>query len=328
MTKKAIFALLSCLWVSCSSGQSSTSSQSERPRDSETPTLSAKGFEVDSAYSYIQQQVAFGPRTPGSDRHKACGDWLVQQFKAWGYNTTEELFPGKDYYGKALQGRNIVVHLYPEIKQRILLMAHWDTRVVADEESNAKLRKEPIDGADDGASGVGVLLELARQFRLNPPKVGIDIVLFDLEDGGQSGDNDSWCLGSQYWAKHATFGSTPKPQEGILLDMVGAKDARFHWEMYSKAYARPLMMKLWDTAKQLGHIAYFPHSDGGAMVDDHVPVIEHLEIPCVDIINFSNDKGRTGFGEHWHTHQDNISIIDKATLRAVGETVSTYIYSL
>lgn len=300
------------------------SKQTETSESAEASLMSSAPFDVDSAYAYIQQQVDFGVRTPGSAGHQACGDWLVAKLRGWGYNVTEQAFPGKDYYGKAVEGRNIIASLNPAAPKRMLLMAHWDTRVVADADSDPSRQTQPIEGADDGGSGVGVLLELARQWSLSAPAVGIDLVLFDLEDGGTSGDNDSWCLGSQYWAAN-THVPNYRAEGGILLDMVGAQGARFHWESYSRSHAAPLLMELWDLAKSLGHIQYFPHSEGGGITDDHIPVIDKLGIPCVDIVNFSYDNGRQGFGEHWHTHQDNMAIIDKSTLQAVGQTVATYI---
>lgn len=329
MKKSIILSLLLPCLLACNTSNSQANGQNT-PADeisSAGAVLSSAPFEADSAYHYIKTQVDFGVRTPGSPGHRACGDWIVKQLKAWGYTLTEQNFPGKDYYGKAVTGRNIIASIQPEASQRLLLMAHWDTRQVADEDSDPQKQKVAIQGADDGGSGVGVLMELARQFSLNPPRVGIDIVLFDLEDGGHSGDNDSWCLGSQYWSKHPhTADYTAKG--GILLDMVGARDARFHWEAYSRSYAAPLMHELWGIAKELGHIKYFPHSEGGAMVDDHIPVIENLGIPSVDIINYSYEGGREGFGKHWHTQADNMSIIDKATLQAVGQTIASYIYKL
>lgn len=311
------------LLLSCQMGKSSNS-ESHKAVAEESQKLYAP-FDADSAYRYVREQVAFGPRTPGSTAHRACGDWIVDKLKAWGLEVVEQGFDGKDYYGKPIRGRNIIASLLPEKSQRILLMAHWDTRQVGDEDPDTQKQGQAIDGADDGASGVAVLIELARQWSEHDPSVGIDFVFFDLEDGGHSGDNDSWCLGSQYWASHPHV-SGYRAQGGILLDMVGARAARFHWESYSKAYAAPLLMDLWEIARSLGHSQYFVQSDGGTMVDDHVPVIEKLGIPCVDIINYSTDGGRQGFGSHWHTHEDKLSIIDKATLQAVGQTVAHYIH--
>lgn len=316
----ASLALGSALLTSCTGGQSKATETTEVDETS----LSSAPFVADSAYQYIKEQVAFGVRTPGSTGHKLCGDWIHNKLSSWGYNVISQSFPGKDYFGKQLDGHNIIASLSPDKAERILLMAHWDTRPVADEDSDAKQREQAIDGADDGASGVAVLLELARQWSAKQPNVGIDIILFDQEDGGHSGQDNSWCLGSQYWSKNPHV-KDYTAKAGILLDMVGARGAKFHWESYSKAYAAPLLTELWAVAKDLGHISYFPQSEGGAVIDDHVPVIENRGIPCVDIVNFSIEGNRQGFGEHWHTSKDNISIIDKATLQAVGETVATYI---
>ncbi len=318
------FVLSTSVMLSCSFGNKKNAETTISTTEINAKSIASAMFNADSAYHYIEKQLSFGVRTPGSDAHKACGDWLVRQLSNWGYEVLEQSFAGKNYYKQDITGRNIIASLLPDKAQRILLMAHWDTRAVADEDPDRDKQRTPIVGADDGASGVAVLLELARQWSLTNPSIGIDIVFFDLEDGGHTGDNDSWCLGSQYWATNP-HKSPYRAQGGILLDMVGAKGARFHWEGYSKSYAAPLMMDLWETAEKLGYSSYFRSSEGGVMVDDHVPVIEKLRIPCVDIINYSQEDGREGFASHWHTHNDNISIIDKETLRAVGETVATYI---
>ena len=195
-------------------------------------------------------------------------------------------------------------------------MAHWDTRAVADQDPLISSQDKPITGADDGGSGVAVLQEA-----LHPSGKAIDFVFFDLEDGGSSGDDGSWCQGSQYWSKHP-HSSSYKPRWGILLDMVGAKEARFYWEGLSKAYARPLLSTLWQVAGELGWGHYFVQADGGTMTDDHVAVVQDLGTPSVDIINYDPTRS-TGFGSHWHTHADELSIISTETLRAVGQTVAT-----
>lgn len=286
-----------------------------------TVELEAQPFDADSAYSYIEAQVAFGPRVPGSRGHQLCGDWIANRMRGWGYTVSEQPVQGTDYYGKAVAGRNIIASLAPQATDRILLMAHWDTRPVADHDANPSRRDSPILGADDGGSGVAVLLEIARQWQSRAPGVGVDFVFFDLEDGGHSGDDDSWCQGSQHWAKlpHAP---SYRALYGILLDMVGARGARFYWEYYSKRSAAPIVRELWDTARQLGWSSYFVPRDGAGILDDHLPVIEHRGIPSVDIVNY-NPEG--AFGPHWHTHADDLANIDRETLKAVGQTVITMV---
>lgn len=305
------------LFVSCSGAKTST----QQTATVEPEAIVSAPFDVDSAYRYLADQVAFGPRVPGSQAHTNCGDWIAAKLRHWGYRVVEQRFPGKDYFGKALQGRNIIAYLEPRPEPGVLLMAHWDTRAVADYDQDPSKRGTPILGADDGASGVGVLLELARQNALLDKPLGLDFIFFDLEDGGNSADNDSWCLGSQYWAKNPHLPDY-RADYGILLDMVGARQAKFHWEGYSKAYAAPVMYKIWDKARALGWSKYFVSRDGGDMIDDHVPVIKHRGLPAVDIINY-DQRNPKGFGNHWHTHGDNLNIIDKETLMAVGQTVAT-----
>lgn len=317
---KARFLVTICasaLLTACGGAQSGSASQGIATTEIVTPAP----FDVDSAYRYVAEQVAFGPRVPGSSEHRRCGDWIAAKLKGLGYSVVEQRFPGMDYFGKPQEGRNIVAYLEPRPERRILLMAHWDTRAVADYDHDPSKRGTPILGADDGGSGVAVLLELARQNALTAEPLGLDFIFFDLEDGGTSADNDSWCLGSQYWAKNPHLPDY-RAEYGVLLDMVGSKHAKFHWEGYSKAYAAPVMYKIWDTARQIGWSKYFVASDGGDMIDDHVPVIKHRGVPSVDIINY-DQRNPKGFGNHWHTHGDNMNIIDKQTLRAVGETVAT-----
>ncbi|MDO4692108.1 MAG: M28 family peptidase [Porphyromonadaceae bacterium] len=313
-----VLCALATTWVSCTgSKQGQAGSHTE---DKQTAAF-VSAFDADSAYRFVSEQVAFGPRVPGSRGHRDCGDWMVDKLRGWGYQIIEQGFNGKDYFGKPIQGRNIIATLAPEAPTRVLLMAHWDTRAVADYDPEHRRRSEPILGADDGGSGVGVLLELARQHALQHTGVELDFVFFDLEDGGSNGDNDSWCLGSQHWSKHP-HQTDYRADFGILLDMVGAKKAKFYWEGYSKAYASPILYKVWEEARALGFGDYFVSANGGDMIDDHVPVIKNRGISSIDIINY-NPHSHQGFGAHWHTHGDNMNIIDRKTLEAVGKTVHT-----
>lgn len=309
---------LSFLCVACG-GATQTSGTNAQNQIDESPDLEPAPFDADSAYSFIERQVAFGPRVPGSKGHELCGKWITTTLRSWGYSVIEQPVKGIDYHGKPVVGRNIIATKDLDAPERILLMAHWDTRAVADQDPDSKKRSLPILGADDGGSGVAVLLELARLYRNRVNGAALDFVFFDLEDGGHSGSDESWCQGSRYWAKHPhQKGYTAR--YGILVDMVGARGAKFYWEHYSYRYAAPIVRQLWTTARKLGWREYFIPEHGAAIMDDHVPVIEYRGIPSVDIVNFNPDGQ---FGPHWHTHADNLDNIDRQTLRAVGETIAT-----
>lgn len=320
----ASLSMMALSLLACSGGK-----QSGHSEQSSSVVSSPKAvglFSADSAYEHIRTQVALGPRHPGSEGHAQCADWIVSQLEAMGYKAEREHFSGLDYHATAVEGQNIIAQLNPEASKRILLMAHWDTRPVADEDGDHTQRKSPILGADDGASGVGILLELARVFKAQEPQVGIDFIFFDLEDGGNSDNSPTFCLGSEHWAK-SRVGKGYRADLGILLDMVGAKDAQFHYEGYSLEYAAHVLHPLWQKASDLGWGKYFRKSAGGAITDDHVPLIQHLGIPCVDIVNYSPKRAK-GFGDHWHTQADNLDIISTETLQAVGETVEAYIRNI
>lgn len=285
-------------------------------------SIIAPDFNADSAYAFVEKQISFGPRVPGTAQHKACKEWLVNKLSSYNQNTIVQEATVKVYNGKSVPMYNIIVSFNPEAKKRFLLAAHWDTRPYADQD--VERIKEPILGANDGASGVGVLIEIARQLGLNVPEQGIDIILFDVEDYGEPdfedyNKQDTYCLGSQYWSKtpHVKGYSA---QAGILLDMVGAANAVFTLEGTSMNYAPKLMRDVWTAAIQLGHSKYFSFERTSPILDDHYYVNEILQIPMVDIIHHERATEH-GFPSHWHKHADNMDVIDKNTLKAVGETV-------
>jgi hypothetical protein len=284
-------------------------------------------FDADAAYDAIAKQVSFGPRVMGSEGHTATLAWLIEEFKATGAKVIEQEFEVEVYTGAKYRATNLIIQFNPDISDRIMLAAHWDTRHIADSPLNEERETEPILGADDGGSGVGVLLEIARTLQEQKVGIGIDIVLFDAEDYGESGgDSSTYCLGSQYWARNRP---TPfKPRYGILLDMVGAKRAQFLVEGYSLQYARPIVEKVWTLANQMGKSNFFINKTGPGITDDHFFVNTIAQIPMIDIINLAGATGTAGtaFGDHWHTHQDDMDIIDKNTLRAVGQVLLAVIY--
>ena len=292
--------------------------------------VNVPAFCADSAYAYTARQVAFGPRVPNSAAHRQCGDYLVAQLEAFGAKVYTQQADLVAYDGTLLKSRNIIGTYRPEAVKRILLCAHWDSRPYADQDEE-KHHRTAIDGANDGASGVGVLLEIARQLQQQPTSLGIDLVFFDAEDYGAPDFHDGphkseyWCLGSQYWGR---IPHTPdyKARFGILLDMVGGSNATFFYEGYSQRTANKAMKKIWKAAQQLGYGRYFLQQDGGEVTDDHVFVHQYRQIPCVDIIDYNPNSG-TGFNPTWHTLDDTMEHIDKGTLQAVGQTVLHVIYN-
>jgi glutaminyl-peptide cyclotransferase len=308
--------------ISCGEG--------DRPNDSvitdkpvEKAVVTAPVFNQDSAYFFVEKQVSFGPRIPNSTNHVRCADYLVQTLKKFGAKVMEQDFQAKTYDGKMLRSKNIIASINPEASKRILLAAHWDTRPWSDEDDKSPAKT--FDGANDGASGVGVLIEIARAINRaeKKPAVGIDIILFDAEDYGKSEHQNSYCLGSQYWAKNKHIPNY-SAYYGILLDMVGAKGARFSKEGVSMEYAPSIVNKVWDQASSLGYNQYFIHQVAGSITDDHYYVNKEAKIPMIDIIEYDPDSG---FGDYWHTQEDNMQVIDKNTLKAVGQTLLQVLYN-
>ncbi len=313
--------------LACSCGQKTTTNNTsaEQKYQQVSPV-----FNSDSAYSFVDKQVAFGPRVPNSKEHIACGDYLVAELKRFGANVTEQRMDVKAFDGTVLHSRNIIGSFNPENASRVLLFAHWDTRPFSDQDPDEKNHKSPVQGANDGASGVGVLLEVARSIQTQSPNIGVDIIFFDAEDYGtpsfvtDAPEGEWWCLGSQYWSKNPHI-QDYKARFGILLDMVGAPDATFYKEAISRQYANDIVEKVWRTARDLGYGKYFIDKNGGGITDDHVPVNENRRIPSIDIIH-NDENTQSGFGWYWHTSKDDMNSISKETLKAVGQTVLEVVY--
>ncbi|MFM2135086.1 MAG: hypothetical protein RL021_486 [Bacteroidota bacterium] len=308
-------------------GCHSSDQKTEPPTDATVTEVTSPvaPFNADSAFSFVKKQVDFGPRKPNTAAHGQCADYLTGKLKSYTPDVVEQEGSVTAYDGTILKIRNIIASFNKDQAKRILLFAHWDTRPWADQDTTRT--REPILGADDGGSGVGVLLELARQFALRQPSVGVDIALFDAEDWGKNGGGaeglDSYGLGTQYWTRQPHVpGYTA--EYGILLDMVGAVNAQFRMEGNSSQVAPGLNEKVWRTAARLGYSNYFLYEQGGYVTDDHVYVIRY-GIPCIDIIG-SDNVTATGFGRHWHTHADDLTVIDKKTLQAVGQTLMEIVY--
>ncbi len=312
------------VFESCPSLQDNAGASSIK--DAEKKVLQIPTFDRDSAFSFIDAQVAFGPRVPNSDAHQKCKAWLVEKLKSYGATVVTQEFKATQYTGKTLNGVNIIASFNPSVPKRVIFAAHWDSRHIADQDEKDK--DKPILGADDGASGVGILVELARQLQAKPTEMGIDLILFDAEDLGKDDvqtmeDMKTWCLGSQHWAANPHVAGY-RAKFGVLLDMVGATGARFTKDKISMQYAGEFMDKIWRIAANQGFSSYFVSDLSGELTDDHYFVNTIAGIPMLDIINRPSDGG---FVKHWHTHNDNIQAIDKETIRVVGQVLLHVIYN-
>ncbi|NOT36455.1 MAG: M28 family peptidase [Saprospiraceae bacterium] len=283
-------------------------------------------FDETSAYAAVRKQVSFGSRVPGTEAHVKCKDWLVSEFQKNKADVIIQDFVAKTYDKKELQAFNIIANYYPERKHRILIAAHWDNRPISDQETDTAKSKLPVLGADDGASGVGVIIELSRLLGEQKLKnLGIDLILFDAEDYGDSnGEMESWCLGSQYWAKNF-HKEGYKADYGILLDMVGASNPVFDKEEYSLFFAPKVIEKVWKIANDLGYKNHFVNVNGQGLVDDHIFVNRDARIPMIDIINRPRGS-KTNFVPHWHTQKDDMNAIDPKSLGMVGKVLTRLIY--
>lgn len=277
-------------------------------------------FSPDSAYSFIDRQVSFGPRVPGSQAHAECADWLEAKLRSYADSVIIQRATLTAFDGTPLPMRNIFAQFNPDAPDRTLLLAHWDCRPWADNDPDPAKQSLPVDGANDGASGVGVLMEIARLLKAYPSDRGIDILFVDAEDWGSDGDDESWALGTKYFAQHPPVAGY-RPARAVLLDMVGGENTRFHREYFSQQYAAPLLDEVWQAAGRAGCSSIFVNQPGAAVTDDHLELIK-AGIPAIDIIG-SGESG--GFPPTWHTADDNMSHISRATLDAVGKTIINWL---
>lgn len=287
-------------------------------------------FNADSAYAFAKAQCDFGPRNMNTEAHDKCADWIVAKFEQYGCEVKRQKADLKGYDGTILKNQNIIASYNPKATTRILICAHWDSRPWADNDPDSTKWHTPILAANDAASGVAVMLEIARLLGSKEKKafmtdLGVDFVCFDAEDWGtpqwasQQDDPDSWALGAQYFAKNLPAGY--EARYGILLDMVGGQGARFYQEGVSMKFASGVVKKVWRAARHAGFGNYFPRSDGGWITDDHVPMNEIARIPTIDIIAYYPDCQQSSFGPTWHTLADDLQHIDPQTLKAVGQTL-------
>ena len=289
-------------------------------------------FIADSAMAYCQAQCDFGPRTMNSKAHDLCEEWIINKFKGFGLEVETQKADLTGWDGTKLHSTNIIAHFNPQAERRILICAHWDSRPWADNDPDSTNWHKPVLAANDGASGVGVMLEVARLLQNDTTlAIGVDLVCFDAEDYGtpqwaekNEDSENTWALGAQYWAKNLP--ENYKPQFGILLDMVGGQGAKIYQEQNSIRYAASIVDKVWSAARHAGFSSVFANEVGGGVTDDHIPVNE-AGIPTVDIIPFYPDCRQSSFGPTWHTINDDMEHLDANTLKAVGQTLIQVIYS-
>ena len=320
-----------CIVLSCYSCSTTKKSQTTEQ------TVVSVEFNADSAYAFCAAQCDFGPRTMNSEAHERCAQWIQQQFEQYGYSVQLQKADLKGYDGTILKSTNIIASQKltansQKPEARIFICAHWDSRPWADNDPDEANWRKPVMAANDGASGVAVMLELARLLQQNDSaRMAVDFICFDAEDWGipqweSEFDGDSWALGAQYWSA-SNLPQQGNYQFGILLDMVGGQGAKFYREIFSLKYAHNIVERVWQAANTAGYASIFPYLDGGQITDDHVPVNEKAGIPCIDIINHYPDCEQSSFGPTWHTVNDDMQHIDRNTLKAVGQTLVQLIYS-
>lgn len=319
LTKLFVITSLLLLIVACSNDDPDRLNFEKKDRE-------VPAFSSDSAYAFVQKQVSFGPRIPNSEGHRLTEAYLLRKLREYAGERSvfAQNFTHVGYENDTLRLTNIIAAFNTQSSDRIMLCAHWDTRPRADEDSVDT--ETPIPGADDGASGVAVLLELARIMSANLPDVGVDIVLFDGEDYGEKGSLEQYFLGSRYWANNPPV-KNYRPRFSILLDMVGGENARFPKEKYSLQYAPALVNEIWSIAREKNYGEYFLEQEGNFISDDHVVINRILNIPTIDIIRHNPNTEEVTFAPYWHTQNDDMDIISKETLQAVGDVLAELIYN-
>jgi Zn-dependent M28 family amino/carboxypeptidase len=315
--------------LACLTGCKTNQSQKAAPAV-DYKAVAAPVFSGDSAYAFVEKQVGFGPRVPGTPSQAACAAWLAGKFRAYGADVIVQEANIKVFDGKTVPMKNIIARFQPGKSNRLLLMAHWDSRPFADQDPDPAKRDTPIPGANDGGSGTGVILEIARCLQQQATTLGVDLILFDVEDYGApshrevEGKPEYWCLGSQYWSKNPHVAGY-FARFGILLDMVGSPDAEFTHEEVSRVYAQTVLDKVWTAGNQLGYGRYFTFQKTAQLIDDHRFINEIIGIPSIDIIQY-DPATESSFGSYWHTQSDNMGNISRSTLKAAGQTLLAVIY--
>ena len=315
MTKYVLLLGAMSVFSSCGQRQEKTIPQQDTTAHTLPRKMDVPEFDGQKAFSYLQTQTDFGPRNPKSNGHQKCLDYLAGELSRYAENVSRQNFTHRGYGGENLNLTNIFGAFNAQATDRILLLAHWDTRPRADEDKDPSKKILPIIGANDGASGVAVLLEIVRLLKQVPPPIGVDILFVDGEDYGKTGDLDSYFLGSRYFMK--VKNENYRPRFAVLLDMVGYKDLQIPMEQNSMTFAPQAVELIWSTAENLG-ITQFVNVPGEEISDDHVP-LNSGGIPTVDIIDFQYP--------FWHTTQDTPDKCSAESLEAIGKVLMHVLYS-
>lgn len=274
-------------------------------------------FDGAAAHKLVEQQVSFGPRVPGTEGHARQLAWMEEYLSQRADTLIVQNFTHQTEGGKTLELTNLFARFRPELPDRVLYLAHWDTRPTADQDPDTALQDQPILGANDGASGTAVLLQLADVLSRHSPPIGVDLLFVDGEDYGPRG-RDMY-LGSTYFAANLLPGY--RPLYGVLVDMVGDRDPVFPIEAYSQQYAPEVVQRVWRVADELGYGRIFRRSPGFAIEDDHIP-LNRAGIRTINIIDFDYGPGN----RYWHTHQDILQNTGPKGLEAVGRVLTTLVF--
>ena len=266
-------------------------------------------FDGGHAFSYLEQQMQFGPRIPNTPAHQRTGDWILAQLRTRADTVAVQPITHVTRQGDTLHLRNFFARFRPSAAERVLFLAHWDTRPHADQSQNLGQQRLPVPGANDGASGVAVLLGVADALKAKPPALGVDLLFVDGEDYGDfSKDSDDVLIGSRYFAAHQPPGYPPL--FAVLFDMVGDKDLQIYYESNSQAFAPEVVDRVWRTAADLGYGRVFIPGVKHSLTDDHV-ALQKAGIHAIDVVDFDYP--------YWHTPEDTIDKVSAASLQIVGD---------
>lgn len=283
----------------------------------DTTTPERPAFDGAAALEYVREQLAFGPRIPGSEGHRQMGDWLVQELRQRADTVMEQTWTHVTVSGDSLPMRNVLARFRPDAAQRVLYAVHWDTRPISEKADPAR-RNIPVPGANDGGSGVALLLAIADQLREQPPTVGVDLLFFDGEDYGNFDRDEDVLIGSRYFAQNLPEPGY-NPMIGVVWDMIGDADLRIYQEGHSLRAAPEVVDRVWRTARELGYGDVFVEYSQGAVTDDHVP-LQQVGLRVINVIDLD-------YPPH-HTPDDTIDRVSATSLQIVGEVAMAVVRGL